>query len=470
LETQDKKSPYVAILPATTVFNAKGKIPLSSGSFLPPYLSTASGFATSEKLVPSKTGPIIGQIILNVTSPLKVNEKLAKTKPAGSFCFQHPFAESQSVVLSASVNSEKQETGSEYATSVVPANAVESSKNTSQNELQYVQIGNVKKQVETIQAQIVNIDPEVFKTSQYVSEIPSSNVLLKMVSEGLYVITTEAGTSGLTVLSSSPKKILTPLQHFSDSLQATGSANVIAPVQQGRFVCSLCGANFPEYHQLILHGNVHFLENTRITCGTCSEKFRSHAAYEKHLHDGGCQIVVNVLDPRPHKCEPCSSAFRLKGHLTKHFRSRSHFKNLEALGQLDIGTWEKLEAKVSDIDANTVEEFLAKVQIILSLLQNVNKGLSQSKDRRLSQNLSEGQRSWSQREVMEEDEVFIENDGSEKVRVEVNELPYQIGDLGKKMFNVLHSGLFNLYSIYTVLLSYVRPVDNSHIPRLKQLG
>ncbi|XP_053382624.1 uncharacterized protein LOC128549602 [Mercenaria mercenaria] len=421
-------------------------------SFLPSYLSTASGMADTTKLGSSKSGPIIGQIIRNVTANSKANasEKSKSNTVFMPFQFQHPFPGTPGVVMSSSVVPSQKVSVAEGTTfssgglTTVSAETVPvSSKNSSHSELMYVQIGNTKGEVDTIQAQIVNIDPEVFKSRgsqdgcpSNITEIPLENVLqLRKVSEGLYVITSEpevgktdtGSQSKFTQPSAKTSASILPTSHVTGSAShMTGSVShlVSSEGHSGRFVCSICRASFEEHHQLILHGNVHFLESSRLKCDrpSCGQKFRSHSALEKHLkseHSADSSDRLSTTDsddPRPYKCDPCVTAFRLKGHLTKHFRSRAHFKNLEALGKLPIGTWEKVEQKVSDIDAYTVEEFLAKVDILVHI----------------GHGRSSGQSSWSQKDVsVEEDEVFIENDGSERVRVEVNEQPFEISTIGE---------------------------------------
>jgi hypothetical protein len=425
-------------------------------SFLPSYLSTASGIADTSKLGSSKSGPIIGQIIRNITATPKGNSQ-DKTKSSTVFMpfqFQHPFPGKPAVVMSTSVASSPKDSGAEGTTfsSASTETVSDSVKSSSQNEVMYVQIGNTKGEVDTIQAQIVNIDPEVFKSkdgdgfNSGITEIPLENVLqLRKVSEGLYVITSEPetgksdnnpqqrSTQPIVKVSSAVagRNLTGSAGHVTGSAYPKGSsANVTGSASHvtsgeghaSRFVCSICRASFEEHHQLILHGNVHFLENSRLKCDrpNCGQKFRSHSAFEKHLKsDHSVETSENLSivddDPRPYKCDPCVTAFRLKGHLTKHFRSRAHFKNLEALAKLPIGTWEKLENRVSEIDANNVDEFLAKVNNLVQISS-------------IGQDKSQG----SQKVVsIDNDEVFIENDGTEKVRVEVNEQSFEIVALGE---------------------------------------
>lgn len=408
--------------------------------FLPPYLSATSTAADAAKLV-SKNGPIIGQIIKNVTVSARENtsEKSKMCTAFRPFQFQHPFPGTPAVVMSSTIVPSQQSTASgetEHRTSksTNTVTDVDNSKNSSNSELMYVQIGNTQVEVDTIQAQIVNIDPEVFRNrdnqssvKSSVTELPLENVLqLRKISEGLYVITSENEVDKVEKEAlqkySQPRVIYTRSDSLTGDVTAS-TGHLMTEKHQGRFVCSICRASFEEHHQLILHGNVHFLENSRLKCDSCGQKFRSHSALDKHQkseHSSGVFMEKNSLtdstEPRPFKCLPCNTAFRLKGHLTKHFRSRAHFKNLEALGKLAIGTWEKLEHKVSDIDANTVEEFLAKVDILLHV----------------GQGPFAHQSPWSHGEVsMEEDEVFIENDGTERVLVEVNEQPFEFGGIGE---------------------------------------
>lgn len=426
------------------------KVKSSLEGFLPPYLSTASGVVTSAKLGGSTSGPIIGQIIRNVMTSSR-NSQSEMSQPGTEFMpfqFQHPFPGTQTVVISSTVNENQNlataddnnpfssDIDTVSAANLSNITASEDSKNGTQRELMYVQIGNIRGEVDTVQAQIVNIDPEVFgpRVGQdsfqgNIQEMPLESILqLRKVSEGLYVITSQAESGNSDAFANGPPKRDVQTGSFSadSSLSVghvTGSTShvISASRHQGRFVCSICKADFPEHHQLILHGNVHFLENSRLKCEMCGIKFRSHSALDKHLQydhqSAGADVIpADSVDPRPFKCTPCDTAFRLKGHLTKHFRSRAHFKNMEALGKLPIGAWEKLEQKVTDIDANTVEEFLAKTDILLHI----------------GESSSLGQRSWSLHDAsVEVDEVFIENDGSEKVRVEVNEQPFEIGTIGK---------------------------------------
>ncbi|KAL4218022.1 Zinc finger protein 40 [Mactra antiquata] len=428
-----------------------------STSFLPPYLSMAA----SMKLKTTKMGPIIGQIIQNVTTKSSTSDTPSDRSITMPFQFQHPFPGSLGVMLSSSSTDVK------YASSAIsvktstespPVIMTSDHKPSVQtgDDLMYVQIGNTKGEVDTVPAQIVNIDPAMFrgKSLDNVPEksvnLPTENILqLRKVSDGLYVITTETdiGKSGSSVAMDTQSRILepsglpviipaSPLKVPENQLsvnvgQVTGSASHVTGsssniVQQsengGKFVCSICKASFPEHHQLILHGNIHFINNSRLKCEKCNVKFRSHSAYEKHLSSDTCvstigkTMTIDSADPRPYKCSPCNTAFRLKGHLTKHFRSRAHFKNLEALGNLAIGTWEKLEHKVSEVDACTLDEFLMVVERLLSSVSSQTENTSKN--------------TWEQsEESVPEDEVFMENDGASRVVVEVNEQLYEMNTL-----------------------------------------
>ena len=140
---------------------------------------------------------------------------------------------------------------------------------------------------------------------------------------------------------------------------------------KGRFICEECGSAFPEQQQLTLHMKIHVLEKSRLKCDKCNMTFRSTLSYEKHLaynihvdDENVLEVVPTSSNPRPYKCDPCNVAFRNTGHLTKHFRSRTHFSQVESQGMLKVGTYEKVEHNLINLEATTLEQFLSEVKMI----------------------------------------------------------------------------------------------------------
>ena len=189
-------------------------------------------------------------------------------------------------------------------------------------------------------------------------------------------------------------KALDKLRKQSDTM--TGSDNVVNSgggttqgssqdtQRKGRYVCDICQTAFPEQQQLTLHKNIHVLQKAKYKCIQCNMTFRSVNTYEKHLancyyvdDENKLENVPSSVNPRPFKCQPCNIAFRLQGFLIKHFRSRTHFNQLESLGTIEKGTFEKLGTKVNQLEATSVDDFVTKVKELTGKGQsNVNKTLN----------------------------------------------------------------------------------------------
>jgi len=242
----------------------------------------------------------------------------------------------------------------------------------------------------TVQAQIVRIDPDVFSREQSKLSEQASGSDVQLVSENEdYTVYQSSGPgvehwSPITCSSSasgshgqSPNTRCTQtdqarqqqLSKYSQSqdtrtLQSHDSRQDAVRESEGKYHCSICGASFPESHLLILHGNVHLLQSSRIKCEKCSLRFRSHSGYVYHLknfHTEGDE----ASDSRPYECGPCSTAFTSKGHLNKHWRSRGHFMTLETLGFLESGTWEQVKNKIGQLDTTSEGLFMESVNNII---------------------------------------------------------------------------------------------------------
>ena len=159
----------------------------------------------------------------------------------------------------------------------------------------------------------------------------------------------------------------------SDSVVNSGGSSTAVTSQdtqrKGRYVCDICQTAFPEQQQLTLHKNIHILQKAKYKCIQCNMTFRSVNTYEKHLancyyvdDENKIENVPSSVNPRPFKCQSCNIAFRLQGFLIKHFRSRTHFNQLESLGTIEKGTYDRLGAKVNQLEATSVEDFVTKVK------------------------------------------------------------------------------------------------------------
>ena len=174
-------------------------------------------------------------------------------------------------------------------------------------------------------------------------------------------------------------RALDKLRQQSDSLSGSesvvnsgGSSTAVTSQdtqRKGRYVCDICQTAFPEQQQLTLHKNIHILQKAKYKCIQCNMTFRSVNTYEKHLancyyvdDENKIENVPSSLNPRPFKCQSCNIAFRLQGFLIKHFRSRTHFNQLESLGTIEKGTYDRLGAKVNQLEATSVEDFVTKVK------------------------------------------------------------------------------------------------------------
>ncbi|XP_052761360.1 uncharacterized protein LOC128204063 [Mya arenaria] len=362
----------------------------SPDRLIPTFLSLASGLEITNPV--PENGPIIGQILKHMTHQ-EIDSSSCRTKSnvqseAGfvPFHFQHPFrgdqnAETSMLTLkedidqgegngqveeisldnsSCSVNMTTRVITSEKVVPVELSKDIskkshdtvsEQSGTTwtqeivleSEKDSVVMDLGSGETQHRTVQAEIVDIDPAVFSREQ-------SNL-------------DESGSVQIVVA---------PSETWNEChLVGKCSVPVSIPEKLGKFSCSICSATFPESHQLILHGNVHLLQSSRIKCEKCSLKFRSHASYETHVKnvhssmDKADESDLDVTNPRPYLCVQCDIAYRSKGHLCKHWRSKFHFTNLEMNGILENGTWEKLKDHLHKLDTTSEGTFMETVKALL---------------------------------------------------------------------------------------------------------
>lgn len=76
-------------------------------------------------------------------------------------------------------------------------------------------------------------------------------------------------------------------------------------------------------------------------------------------------------NPRPFECTDCQSAFRIRGHLAKHLRSKTHIMKLECLLKLPFGTYAEMEVSgtnLNDIDTTDCDTSLASLRVNISRL------------------------------------------------------------------------------------------------------
>ena len=517
--------PSLPLVPSTTCApTTVVQITVPLGGYVPPLVNTIVDMATTD-VSQLKTGPIVGQIIRNVEDGKSKTTDQPASKADNVFVpfqFLHPFPGSEGVIKSPKkpsvspdcmiVDPSPQTQASVIVTpsqgQVVETTGDMSKDGNQSTEPVWLQVGTVPGQMGTIQAQIVSIDPAMFKTSQEgqskisgITEIPL--IQLQKGSDAYYVINSQEETAGsqAPITGELPENSVTIIPVSDEVTEATVDHNTSVEVhetsvvghvtstighvtstvghvtstvehvtntvghvtstvghvtstdqvtqtpageesgQEGQYVCTLCRASFPEHHQLILHGNLHLMDKSRIKCEKCNLKFRSHSTYEKHLlsdlhlgEEKGEAIVPTTDNPRPFKCELCDIAFRMRGHLTKHFRSRSHFVHLENLGKIPIGTWAKLEHKIADLEATNLEGFLKKVQILLCAeekganLAGLEKLEQESK---VSENPEESKPVDEDMLVDDYQAHFSKKDSdSERVKVELNQESVEIGAIG----------------------------------------
>ena len=468
---------------------------ISLAGFLPPFVS--SGGIQKLNQVQTKSGPIVGQLI-RTAEILENNDKNSgKSGPVFiPFQFHHPFTSSYSVqeVVTTNCVSTSSPDQSTSVTSVFidetqSRNNVEAAKTLANENVVktsqpvYIDIGSLQ----AIQAQIVKVDPEVFssntpytpkrlpssasiKTSsiekvEAVTDTPVQNIQLQNISDGVFVVanTNDSVTSNtssfVSIETCSVTEQPSAMTLTSQVSNSTNKNTVSVHRSDSRdrpFMCSVCKATFPEHHQLILHSNIHLIAKGRIKCDKCNLKFRSHATYEKHLlsdlHLGECQletVVPTMENPRPFKCELCEIAFRVRGHLTKHFRSRSHFIHLEEIGKLPVGTWSILEHKVMDLEASNLEGFLKKVQILLNATEKRTDLASLEKEantERLAQTIETADYVCSESKDIVGEERLTECDTNypesfENVKVEMNPEIVEIGSINHDEDDTLSADL-----------------------------
>ena len=87
---------------------------------------------------------------------------------------------------------------------------------------------------------------------------PSSHV-----TAGCHIISAETAN----IETSSPNSIMHIDGHVISSSHLIGPVSHVtvsasqSMQSEGRFVCHVCKAKFPEHHQLILHGNIHLIND-----------------------------------------------------------------------------------------------------------------------------------------------------------------------------------------------------------------
>lgn len=425
-------------------------LPSAAKKLVPSFLNLGSTTEMTLKPVTISSGQIVGQILKNINSISSMTGNGGKEKqPSGStfvpFHFQHPFPGSGTVATATEPQEESQDpptflqqnspgkadtlcikdfTKQTSASKLDLSMATQKNKSESESEIKIVTlfppqsltqpnvVTNVKldkdgepvllefqcpsNPLETVEAEIVNIDPVVFNQEQ--TKLLQTTLQGSSSMEMAAGHQTKLGQSNNFTLSAILAKVSSQNSESSNNTQTktisgteedtnegqgssrghmTGRGPQVSSfTSQGRFVCEICHAQFPEYHQLILHGNIHLMENNRLKCEMCGQKFRSHLALGKHVVEHKTEDVsgetnaASSRNPRPFKCEACDIAFRVKCHLLKHFRSRVHFINLEILGKLPKGTWEKVKDHVADLDVSDNDSFIESVQSLISSLEN----------------------------------------------------------------------------------------------------
>ena len=354
------------------------------------------------------SGPIIGQILKNIAPPSSSKtdseQKINTSTSFVPFHFQHPFPGTATISMAAEVSEsprqpnsndpvqgqseslyttdiERQSIGSQGQgepqttlpadLSIVPGkNIIKGVKLDRDSDSYFVSIECPSNMMKTVRAEIVDIDPAVFDQEQF--KLQRSLSLDSHTGNDLVNVSWREGQGGqVGVL----KEVSTETAASGSHVTGSGQGRLGGSTQgQGRFVCECCDARFPEYHQLILHGNIHLMESSRLKCEKCGQKFRSHLSYGKHMKEEhnddedditGPSVNMSSLNPRTFRCQSCDIGFRFKCYLNKHFRSRGHFMNLEITGQLEHGTWEKVKDRVSELNITDYDSVLDSVVAIL---------------------------------------------------------------------------------------------------------
>nr|XP_054760197.1 histone-lysine N-methyltransferase PRDM9-like [Lytechinus pictus] len=83
-----------------------------------------------------------------------------------------------------------------------------------------------------------------------------------------------------------------------------------------RFICTICGKNFPTSRRLAAHESTH-AGSANKTCTICGETHTSSRSLSKHMR---------THKPKPFECQSCGSSFASQNHLTRH-KKLSHTYN-----------------------------------------------------------------------------------------------------------------------------------------------
>eukprot|EP00057_Strongylocentrotus_purpuratus_P003716 XP_003727210.1 PREDICTED: histone-lysine N-methyltransferase PRDM9 [Strongylocentrotus purpuratus] len=94
--------------------------------------------------------------------------------------------------------------------------------------------------------------------------------------------------------------------------EVTSTANTV----DERFICTICGKNFPTSRRLAAHESTHSVSADQ-TCPMCGETHTSSRSLAKHMR---------THKPKPFECQSCGSSFASQNHLTRH-KKLSHTFN-----------------------------------------------------------------------------------------------------------------------------------------------
>ncbi|XP_050408379.2 uncharacterized protein LOC126823519 [Patella vulgata] len=219
--------------------------------------------------------------------------------------------------------------------------------------------------------------------------------------------------------------------------------------------CDVCSKSFTDINQLNLHKKIHVVENT-LWCDLCRMKFHSQHSLNKHFqsleHMNRQASVQNETFPSVLKCIHCGIAFGQTDQLSKHLKSRNHFKELEKLGIINQGMYDSLEqtGELNQMDVSDPEIFFRELLLKCDKIkENVSSANTiESRETTLTKVSSVGgfmgnkiiltnQRKGSIGEKQFSQRLDYEkHDGAsnERVTVEIKHEPIDIGDIGQRSF------------------------------------
>jgi len=98
-----------------------------------------------------------------------------------------------------------------------------------------------------------------------------------------------------------------PAQNISSSPSAASDSH-----QPGRYICSVCGKEFPARWRLVEHGQVH-TGATPYQCAQCGKRYPYRSCLSRHMN----------IHREKYRCPECGRCCESRGEMAKHARSHS---------------------------------------------------------------------------------------------------------------------------------------------------